>query len=416
MKLKKRFGVLLILAMLVSMLAMSLTANAKTKISNKSLTIAKGGSYKLSVNTKKKATWSSSNTKVATVSKKGNVKGVSNGKCTITAKVGGKKYTCKVKVVKPSLSFPDKLKDSDFWLLTTGFDTWDEHGEYEPSTLDLNPYLKKEPASLQVKWSSSDTSVATVKDGIVTGKKYGVVRITAKAGKAKASVIVKISENIENDKVVTVTEKNFEKYFQKIEYTIYRTNTKDHDNTYYYEEEGAGYPVDLPELDEKGKEKTDENGNPIWQYFDGMETRVAYVLKNPDAFDLTKSNLNYVTARGMSTKYDVTLNGTGYTRGKQVENSTAQVVTFDFAPLNRVMANNTSATRYGYYLPTDTILYGNYSSNVVGQTFFGFEAILSATSTSERFNTNADSTGYATRIAEITNITVTDASATLYYK
>lgn len=75
----------------------------KIKLSKKNLTINAGSSKKLAVSIsptkakKRKVTWTSSNKKVATV-KDGKVTGVSAGKATITAKVGGKKASCKVKV------------------------------------------------------------------------------------------------------------------------------------------------------------------------------------------------------------------------------------------------------------------------------------------------------------------------------
>ena len=59
-------------------------------------------------NNKKKVKWSSSNKKVAAVSKKGKVKGKKAGKATITAKVGKKKYNCKITVKKePAPIKPD---------------------------------------------------------------------------------------------------------------------------------------------------------------------------------------------------------------------------------------------------------------------------------------------------------------------
>ena len=53
--------------------------------------------------TSKKAKWSSSNAKVAKVSK-GKVTAVKKGKATIKAKVGKKTYTCKITVKAPALS------------------------------------------------------------------------------------------------------------------------------------------------------------------------------------------------------------------------------------------------------------------------------------------------------------------------
>lgn len=59
----------------------------------------KGHKVKLKLlNNKKKVKWSTSNKKIATVSKKGTVTAKKVGQCTITAKVGKKKYKCKVYV------------------------------------------------------------------------------------------------------------------------------------------------------------------------------------------------------------------------------------------------------------------------------------------------------------------------------
>lgn len=72
---------------------------AKIKLNKKTATIKVGKKVTLKVKgTKKKAKWSSSKKSVATVSKKGVVKGKKAGKATITAKIGKKKYRCKVTV------------------------------------------------------------------------------------------------------------------------------------------------------------------------------------------------------------------------------------------------------------------------------------------------------------------------------
>lgn len=72
----------------------------------KSLTLKNIRSYKLKVrNTKKKVKWRSSNKKVATVTSKGLVKAVKNGKCYIYAKVSRRTYKCKVTVKSPSKTY-----------------------------------------------------------------------------------------------------------------------------------------------------------------------------------------------------------------------------------------------------------------------------------------------------------------------
>ena len=79
-------------------------AAAKVKMNKKKATINAGDKLQLQVTgTSKKAKWSSSNPSVATVNKKGVVKGKQGGKATITATVDGKNYTCKV-TVKSSIT------------------------------------------------------------------------------------------------------------------------------------------------------------------------------------------------------------------------------------------------------------------------------------------------------------------------
>ena len=75
------------------------TQAVSIKINKKSKTIYEGNTYTLKVTgTKKKVKWSSSNKSVATVSSKGKVTAKKNGTATITAKVGNKKLTSKIKV------------------------------------------------------------------------------------------------------------------------------------------------------------------------------------------------------------------------------------------------------------------------------------------------------------------------------
>ncbi|MDO5548623.1 MAG: Ig-like domain-containing protein [Eubacteriales bacterium] len=77
-------------------------AQAKTtvKLNTTSVVIRPGKTKTLKITgTKKKVTWSSSNKKVATVSSKGKITAKKYGVTTITAKVGSKKYKCKVKVI-----------------------------------------------------------------------------------------------------------------------------------------------------------------------------------------------------------------------------------------------------------------------------------------------------------------------------
>lgn len=129
------------------------------KMPEKQKTIGKGSSIVLKMKgTKQEVSWSSSNKGVVEI-KNGIATGKKKGKAAITAKVGAKKYTCKVNVVD------NKLKTTSMKLAVKG---------------KMKVQLKKRTSD--VSWSSSDKKTADVKNGVVTGKKTGTAIITAKIG------------------------------------------------------------------------------------------------------------------------------------------------------------------------------------------------------------------------------------------
>ena len=81
-------------------LPVSVTAAKKPKLNRKKATVRVGKTLKLRVKNagKKKVKWSSSKKKIATVNKKGKVKGKKPGKTVIKAKVGGRLLKCSVTV------------------------------------------------------------------------------------------------------------------------------------------------------------------------------------------------------------------------------------------------------------------------------------------------------------------------------
>lgn len=184
---KKSITTILIFAMALT-LAMPMQAKAATKVKlNKTkVTLNVKKTYKLKVSgTKKKVTWSSSKKSVATVSKTGKVTAKKKGTATITAKVSGKKYTCKVTVKQPVTSVTLNKKTA----------TLTKKG----ATVTLKATAKPSNAnSRKVTWKSSNTKVATVKNGKVTAVANGTATITATATdgskkKASCKVIVKIA-------------------------------------------------------------------------------------------------------------------------------------------------------------------------------------------------------------------------------
>lgn len=93
-------GMLLVAVLcMVLVNAVPTVSAAKVKLSKSSLTVCVGETKQLKLSGfSGTVTWSSSDKKVATVSKKGVVTAKGEGKCKITAKVKGKSYTCKVTV------------------------------------------------------------------------------------------------------------------------------------------------------------------------------------------------------------------------------------------------------------------------------------------------------------------------------
>ena len=128
--------------------------------------------------TDKTIIWSSSDTEVATV-ENGMVTARKLGTATITAKAGEMSATCAVTVVATpvqSISL-DKTTAS----LKVG------------ETVTLNATVSPDDATDKtITWSSSDTEIATVENGIVTARKLGTATITAKAGDKTASCTVKV--------------------------------------------------------------------------------------------------------------------------------------------------------------------------------------------------------------------------------
>ena len=137
------------------------TVQAAVKISSKSLIMVKGQKKTLKLKgTKKKAKWSSSKKSVATVSSKGVVVGKKKGITVITAKVGSKKYTCKVTVETPKLNKKSVTINvgKTYQLQLTG-------------------------TRQKISWSSNNQNIVTVSNsGVVLGKKAGKATISAKIG------------------------------------------------------------------------------------------------------------------------------------------------------------------------------------------------------------------------------------------
>lgn len=149
-------SVCLVFMLVLSVVPMQAQAKTTVKINKTKTTIYVGKSTTLKITgTSKKITWSSSNKKVATVSSKGKVTAKKKGTATITAKVNGKSYKCKVTVKNPYLNATKK-------------------------SLEIGKtYTLKLIGATAKKYTSSKKSVATVSSkGKITAVKAGTATIT----------------------------------------------------------------------------------------------------------------------------------------------------------------------------------------------------------------------------------------------
>lgn len=187
MKRFKKLSMMLLVCLLLSVVAMPVSANA-AKLNKKNVSLNVGKTYTLkATGIKGKITWTSSKKSVATVSSKGVVKAKKKGTAVITAKYGKKKLTCKVTVKQPVTSI--KLSKTSISL-------------NEGKTYSLKTSIAPKNADNKaVVWKSSNKKIATVSSkGIVAAKSAGTATITATAKdgsgkKSSCKVTIKGSSN-----------------------------------------------------------------------------------------------------------------------------------------------------------------------------------------------------------------------------
>lgn len=152
----------------------SAVKTSKISVETKKLTLEKGAKYSVvpviaPITTLDKVSYSSSNKKVATVSKKGVITAKKSGKAKITVKSGKKKVTITVTVPKTQPTGITNIPAAK--TLKKGKST------------TLKAKLAPASAEAKITYKSSNKKVATVNaKGKVTAKKKGTAVITVKAG------------------------------------------------------------------------------------------------------------------------------------------------------------------------------------------------------------------------------------------
>ena len=169
---------------------------------------SKGQSYQLSASvapsnaSNKSVKWTSGNPKVATVSSSGKVTAVANGNTTITATAAdgsGKKDICAVTVNIPKPAdptptpTPSVVKVSSVSLNPSSL-SLTKKGQTARLSATVSP---SNATNKSINWSSSNSNVATVSNGVVTAVGNGSATITATAAdgsgkKASCSITVNI--------------------------------------------------------------------------------------------------------------------------------------------------------------------------------------------------------------------------------
>ncbi len=150
----------------------------------KSVNVSKGKTYTLKptldpITSQEKVTYSSSNTKVATVSSKGVITGKAAGTAKITVKSGNKKATVTVKVAKVKTTKLSGVPSSK--TVKKG------------KTFTIKPSVTPKNSDEKATYKTSNKKVATVTaKGVVKGIKKGTATVTVQSGSKKQTCKVTV--------------------------------------------------------------------------------------------------------------------------------------------------------------------------------------------------------------------------------
>lgn len=168
-----KYSIIIFIGLIIFVLLMAILFPGKRKkqeIVAKNITLTTGDKYQINYS-KGTYSWASSNQSVAKVSDNGEIIAIKNGDTTITIKSGNESVTYKVHV--------DKVDDS---VVVTNIKMATNTIELEKDkTYDMKvAFTPKGVENVELTWGSSDTNVATVKDGLIKAVGPGTCIITVK--------------------------------------------------------------------------------------------------------------------------------------------------------------------------------------------------------------------------------------------
>lgn len=142
------------------------------KINKTSILLLKGQKDTLKIsNATETVSWRSSKPSIVSVSNKGKVTAKKKGKSTITAQIGSIQRKCSVTVEEPKLSAKKISLD-----------------------LKQTKKIKLSGCKHKIKWSTSDASIAKIKNGVITARDVGNAKITAKVHGKKFTCKVNVKK------------------------------------------------------------------------------------------------------------------------------------------------------------------------------------------------------------------------------
>ena len=186
---------------------------AKITFSNSQKTLYVGGKYKLAYSvvpnaTTDKLTWSSGNTKVATVDQAGNVTAIGTGSTVVTVKAdSGVKASCKITVLKKSTPTAKPVPLVRSVLIKTKSASNTTVYVVKGKKYTLKAVKNPINASGKLTWISSNKRVAVVnaKTGTITAKNPGTCKITVRSTSGKTKKItVKVVKKAKKAQKVTM--------------------------------------------------------------------------------------------------------------------------------------------------------------------------------------------------------------------